>query len=260
MVRRPQTGAVGIRSSGGCMRTPVVHALCCALLPLGAAARPGYYVVTPYDSAGKAIVDVRYWSTHPDRGGRTVWPELGVGYGVTSRWTTEVYASHIGPSVARSRANTLNWQNQFLLTQGELPVDIAAHLQFIRDRTGKGYDAIEYGPLLQTDIGRTQLNGNLVFERARGSGAEPRTQLKYQWQVRHRFVPQLHFGAQGFGEIGSWDDWPAATQQSHRAGPALFFTWHVDERRALRTQAAYLVGKTNGKAGRMFTMRAHVEF
>jgi len=225
-----------------------------------AAADPGYYVVTPYDNEGLVIVDLRYWSTHPKHGAPAVWPEFGIGYGVTSRWTTELFWSGIGPTLSEVGPSTLNWQNQWLLTQGELPLDIALHLQWVRDLTGARRHLLEWGPLLQTDFGRTQVNLNLVFERGQGHARGQPTALKYQWQLRHRWQPGLHFGAQGFGEVGPWDDWLPSSRQSHRAGPAVFFTLRGGGDRALKLQAAWLVGRTYGRSGSMFTMRTHVEF
>lgn len=235
-------------------------AVCGALSPPAALADPGYYVVTPYDNEGLRMVDFRYWSTHPNRGAAVVWPEFGIGYGVTSRWTTELFVSGIGPTLRDLTQSSLNWQNQWLLTQGELPLDIALHLQLIRDQSGEGKHAVEFGPLLQTDIGRTQLNGNLIFERHTGAAADKPTMLKYQWQVRHRWTPQVHLGAQGFGEVGPWTRWLPAARQSHRLGPATFLTFRDGDKQVIKFQAAYLWGKTYGKAGRMFTLRTHIEF
>lgn len=241
-------------------KLPSLPAALC-LLACGAQADPGYYVVTPYDNEGLRIVDFRYWTVKPEGRGEVKWPELGLGYGVNSRWTTELYMSWVGSSQEATHASTLNWQNDVLLTQGEWPVDVALHLQLVNDRE---YDTknttLEIGPVLQTDVGRTQLNANLFFERQLSGEDKPPTQLKYQWQLRHRWTPGLHFGLQGFGELGPWKEWSPADRQSHRAGPALFGTWHLQDRQAVKLQAAWLEGKTYGHRGHMFTMRLHTEF
>src|SRR6185436_2037693 len=138
-----------------------------ALQALGSAARadPGYYVVTVYDNAGQVNLDLRYWTVNLDNIPQVKWPELGLGYGVTSRWTTELYGSWIGSSQMPMQLNTWNWQNDLLLTQGDYPLDVALHTLLVRDaRKADGY-AIEWGPVLQTDVGRTQLNGNVFFEK-----------------------------------------------------------------------------------------------
>ena len=225
-----------------------------------ALADPGYYVVTPYDNAGIRTVDFRYWAVKPKGSGEVIWPELGLSYGVNSRWTTTVFQSYIGSSTLATQPSTLNWQNTVLLTQGELPVDIGLHLQLISDRRRSDRRAIEFGPLLQADFGRTRANLNLIFDRGFSDTAPPLTQLKYQWQLRHRWTPALQFGAEGFGELGRWDDWLPSDRQSHRAGPALFGTLKLGEREAVKGQAAFLLGKTYGQRGHMFTLRTIYEF
>ena len=61
-----------------------------------AMADPGYYLVTVYENEGQANIDFRYWTVKFAGSAATIWPEIGVGYGVTKRWYTEVYASYIG--------------------------------------------------------------------------------------------------------------------------------------------------------------------
>lgn len=233
-----------------------------ALQALGSAARadPGYYVVTVYDNAGQVNLDLRYWTVNLDNIPQVKWPELGLGYGVTSRWTTELYGSWIGSSQMPMQLNTWNWQNDLLLTQGDYPLDVALHTLLVRDaRKADGY-AIEWGPVLQTDVGRTQLNGNVFFEKGH-DGFEPGpSQMKYQWQVRHRWRPGLHLGLQGFGELGPWDHWAPRDQQSHRAGPALFGTIPLGERQSLLVQATYQFGSVYGQDARMLSMRAQLIF
>ena len=242
------------------MLRPSILATALALAAAGAVADPGYYVVTPYDNEGVRMVDFRYWAVKPQDGTEVRWPEIGLGYGVTSRWTTELFLSYIGSSEMAMRLSTLNWQNDVLLTQGELPVDIALHLLLTSDRIDTDYRAVEFGPVFQTDIDRTQLTANFFFEHNYGSDIPSPTFLKYQWQVRHRWLPQMHVGLQGFGEVGPWDDWLPRSQQSHRAGPALFTTLHLAEREAIKLQGAYLVGKIYGRSMHEFTMRAVYEF
>lgn len=236
----------------------LASALLMAMSP--AMADPGYYVVTPYDNQGVRTIDVRYWTVQRHGGREIQWPEIGFAYGVNSRWTTELFMSYIGSSRMAMRPSTLNWQNDWLLTQGEWPIDVALHLQYIRDESPEGGHAVEWGPVLQTDVGRTQLNANLFFERGYGPAMASPTQMKYQWQVRHRWMPGLHLGAQGFGELGPWTQWSPASEQSHRAGPALFSTWHVAEGQVIKLQAAYLLGKTYGRDGHMFTLRTAWDF
>ena len=231
-----------------------------ALSSAAASADPGYYVVTPYDNEGLRFVDFRYWTVKPNQRTEVVWPELGFGYGVSSRWTTELFLSWEGSAHEAVRPNTLNWQNEFLFTQGQWPWDLALHTQLIEEREAPHRTTVEWGPVLQADLWRTQFNVNLFFDRAFPAEQAAPTMLKYQWQVRYRWHPRLHFGLQGFGELGPWDHWAPRARQSHRAGPAVFTTLRLNDREAIKLQAAWLVGSTFARSGHMFTMRADWEF
>lgn len=230
-----------------------------ALASATASAAPGYYVVTVYDNPGIRTIDFRYWAVSP-RGGATIyWPEVGIGWNVTGRWYSEVLASYIGSDNFTTHVDTLNWQNDVLLTQGQYPIDVALHTQLVAPQGGSSKHAFEFGPVLQTDVGRTQVNFNLVFEKGFGAEAGDPVELSYQWQLRHRWKPWLQFGAQGFGEVGPWDRWLPRETQSHRAGPALFGALPSGEG-VVSWQAAWLWGKTYGRRGDMLTARVKYEF
>ncbi|MCE9657953.1 MAG: hypothetical protein K8R60_05295 [Burkholderiales bacterium] len=224
------------------------------------AAAPGYYVVTVYDNPGIRTADFRYWTVKfPDRPVVT-WPEVGFGWNITGQWYSELLLSYVGGSdLSSQKLETLNWQNDYLLTQGQYPFDFAIHTQLVRPQHPASGYVLEIGPVLQTDIGRTQVNFNVFLDHPMGAIASNPTELRYQWQLRYRWTRWLHVGAQGFGELGPWDDWLPHEQQSHRAGPALFgsipggpgtFGW----------QMSYLFGKTYGQRSDMFSMRLKYEF
>ncbi len=226
------------------------------LLATGQAmADPGYYLVTAYDNAGQVNIDYRYWTVKSHGSAEVIWPEIGIGYGVNSRWTTALLASYIGSDRFSTRLSSLNWQNDVLLTQGEYIADVAIHTLLIRNHGRTPGHVLEFGPVLQTDVGRVQLNGNLVFERGLGDGPPAKTQLKYQWQAKYRWKPGLHMGLQGFGELGPWNNWSPAGQQSHRAGPVLSGSFPLGATQAVKYEVAYLMGSVYGNNGNMFAMR-----
>jgi hypothetical protein len=222
-------------------------------------ADPGYYVVTVYDDPGVVTADFRYWRVHPDGARPVDWPEFGIGWNVNGRWYTELYASYIGTPVSALRLDSLDWQNDVLLTRGQYPFDFALHTLLVMPQMPGGERNFEFGPVFQTDIARTQLNLNLVFEHGYGRDNGHPTGLKYQWQVRHRWQRWLHFGAQGFGEVGPWNHWSPQEQQSHRAGPALFGTLPGGPG-ALSWQVAWLEGKTYTRRGSMLTARVKYDY
>ena len=225
----------------------------CATLP--ARADPGYYVLAPYGREGLVTAEARYWTVKRPNRPEVVWPELALGYGVSPRWTTTLLGSWKGSSQDAVSLSTLNWQNVYAVTQGELPVDIALFGSWIHSMTTTFDRALEFGPLLQTDIGRTQLNLNLMLERITRQGVPAPSALKYQWQVKHRLQPGWQAGLQGFGELGPWNDWLPASRQSHRGGPALYAQFHREGSTLIEVQAAMLFGRTYGRSGHMFSMR-----
>ena len=105
---------------------------------------PGYYVVTVYDDPGVRTVDFRYWTVRADSSDTTiVWPEVGLGWNVKGRWYTELLASWIDSSKFPSRLETLNWQNDVLLTQGQYPFDLAVHTLLVRPQNPASGWALE---------------------------------------------------------------------------------------------------------------------
>jgi hypothetical protein len=223
-------------------------------------ADPGYYLVTVYEDEGKARIDYRYWTVKFQGTSEIVWPEIGIGYGVTKRWYTEIFSSFIGDKVASSKPSTLNWQNDFLLTQGQYDIDLALHTNLVIDQAGTGADALEFGPVVQTDVGRVQLNGNLIFEQSLSGEYGHTPQLKYQWQAKYRWNAALHTGVQGFGELGDWNNWSGASAQSHRWGPMVSGSIPVGAKHSVEYQAALLKGKVYASDCDMLSVRLQYLF
>jgi len=225
-----------------------------------ALADPSYYLVTVYDNEGETTLDFRYWTVESKHRRQIVWPEVGVGHGVTSRWYTEVFASAIGPDFWQTRAEALHWQNDYLLTQGQYPFDLALHskLQFNHDAADG--TMLQWGPVLQTEVGRLQLNGNVFFDRTFQAASPVPAEMKYQWQAKYHWRPGLQVGLQGFGELGPWDQWLPASRQSHRVGPVLTGSLSLGRKESLRYSVAYLVGKSYGQQGQMVSVRLQYAF
>ncbi|OWQ88545.1 hypothetical protein CDN99_16990 [Roseateles aquatilis] len=206
-----------------------------------ALADPGYYLVRPYSEAGQTTVDLRYWSVAPPDEAATLWPELGLRHGVTSRWSTELLLSWIGPTMREQTLSSINWVNQVLLTQGDTPYDLGLHVQLIRNR-GQG-NAIEVGPIFQTEWGLTQFNLNVFW--AHDAASRRQNQAKLQWQGLYRWQADWRAGLQGFAEPKSW-----------RAGPVL--KARLDAR--VELTAAYLWGNTYRSRGDMFSAQLQMGF
>ncbi|SFU86280.1 hypothetical protein [Pseudoduganella namucuonensis] len=229
-----------------------------ALSPQFACAATGYYLVSTYDVEGQRSIDYKYWNADYKHSSSTSSPEIGYGYGVTSRWYTELYAVWRRPHGRDSKLAGVAWQNDYLLTQGQYPFDLALHTDIQRS-PGNGYGA-EIGPVLQTEYHRTQFNFNLFLQRDFRNGRSNDTEMVYQWQVKQRWKSWLEPGLQGFGELGKWNDWLPRSRQSHRAGPALFGARDLGRGQAVKYEAAWLIGKNSARAAKSFTMRVQYLF
>ena len=246
------------------MRAPAVRlaATLLACTASGAAyADPGYYLVTPYDEAGQVKLELRYWTVQNRDRRRVDWPELGIGYGVTPRWTTELLPSYIRTLGATGTTlSSLNWQNDLMLTQGQFDVDIALHTLLVRNYAAGSANAFEFGPSLQYDLDRFRFNGNVIFERSMGEAVHRPVQLKLQGQVNYRWRPALQFGWQGFAELGDWNQRPTAARRSVRMGPVVSGNFPLGGSENLYYQVAVLNGRVFNRPGRMMTARLMYSF
>jgi hypothetical protein len=226
----------------------------------GAFAAPGYYLVTTYENEGEKTVDFRFWNSKISGEEAVYAPEVGIGYGVTPRWYTELYTTYLHTEYTGTKQSAWNWQNDYMLTQGQYPFDLALHMTLSRSHDPwQGYD-LELGPVFQTDVERTQLNFNLFLTRSYRNGTPNATQLNYQWQAKYRWRPSLQFAVQGFGELGEWDHWLPLDQQSHRIGPAISGTLPFGGKQAMKYEAGVFTGKIYGENAKVFSMRLQYAF
>lgn len=231
-----------------------------ACLPCAQAAT-GYYLVSVYDVEGQHGLDYKYWNADFTNSPSKSSPEIGISYGVTSRWYTELNAVWFRQhGKDGSQLSGYTWQNDVLLTQGQYAVDVALHTELGRSQSRPHVTSVEIGPVLQTEYYRTQFNANLFLQRDMSGRPAAETQLAYQWQIKQRWKSWLEPGVQGFGEVGKWNDWLPSERQSHRAGPAVFGSVAMGPAQEIKYEAALLIGKNSGRSARSFTMRVQYLF
>jgi len=238
--------------------------LCLGALYIGnAAAGPADYIYTPTVEYGEKEIDFKFGTAKQQDGTRKTVTSLGFGYGATEYWFTEVYLKR--ERDGSERLTLAEWENKFQLTEtGKYPVDLGLIVEIEAPlTTGNEPYELKLGPLLQTEFGKLQLNGNALFERKFG----PRdaddnyfTEIGYQWQAKYRWQPAFEFGAQGFGEMGKWNDWDQSHLQNHRLGPAVFGKIDVGQHQKIKYNAAVLFGVSDAAPDRTFRMQAEYEF
>ena len=236
----------------------------------GAHAEPSYYLIPTYENAGEKSIDFKLWSVKAPGDARVTAPHIGFAYGLTRAWYTNVSVGYLHSPETGTRYSDLNWQNDYLLTQGQYPFDFGIHTNIKKYRAFEGSDSLEYfgeyrgvnvefGPVAQTEIGRLQLNANLLFDRTYRTDLPNRMQMKYQWQAKYRFFRQLHLGVQGFGELGDWDRWAPRNGQSHRAGPVISGELPMGAQ-TLKYEAAFLSGSIFAEHAKTISMRVQAVF
>jgi hypothetical protein len=232
-----------------------------ALCACAAFAGPADYVHTPTVEYGEREIELKAGRASFGDGSHEQAAKIGFGLGATPWWFTEVYVGFEGASGESTKYEAVEWENIFQLTErGRYPFEAGVLLEIERPRDhAEGWE-LTYGPLLQTELARLQLNGNLLFESHARAEAPSDTELRYEWQAKYRWRPAFEFGLQGFGELGPWDHWDPAAEQSRKLGPAVFGKVPLGGRQALRYDAAYLVGTSAGAADRTLRLRVEYEF
>jgi hypothetical protein len=227
-----------------------------------AIAGPADYIYTPIVEEGEREIEFKFGTAKEQDGARKTVGMLGFGYGATSYWFTEVYLKREREG---SEGLTLaEWENKFQLTEtGKYAVDIGliTEIEAPLSNVNEPWE-FKFGPLLQTEFGKLQLNGNLLFERKFGGkkGEKRETKMGYQWQAKYRLKPSFEFGLQSFGEVGKWNDWAPHDEQEHKVGPAIFGKFAVGATQKFKYNAAYLFGISDAAPDHTFRMQLEYEF
>jgi hypothetical protein len=221
------------------------------------------YIYTPTVEYGEKEIDFKAGSTSPLDGISTQGASIGYGYGAKEYWFTEVYLKQ--ERSGSEISNIAEWENKFQLTDtGQYPVDIGFITELEAPLSANVPWELKIGPLFQTEFGKIQLNGNLLFERAFGktdeNGLPYVTIFSYQLQAKYRWQPILEFGVQGFGEMGKWNHWDPQAEQIHRIGPAVFGKYALGNRQAIRYNAAWLFGASEAAPSHTFRLQVEYEF
>ncbi len=235
------------------------------LLPLAhALAGPADYVFTPVVEEGEREIEFKFGSA-----GKKAQPtesafSVAYGAGVNAWWFTEIYAQWKNEAFdhgRKTRYDAIEWENRFQLTEtGRYPVDLGFVVEIERPRDrAEGWE-VKYGPLLQSEFGKLQINANLLFERSFHAEEPSQLVMSYQLQGKYRYRPELEFGVQALGEVGKWNRWERAAEQSLVVGPALFGKLRVGDHRAVKYNVAYLVGTTSHSPDRTFRTQIELEF
>jgi len=229
------------------------------LCPLMSVAGPADYVYYPSVTYGEKEIDFKAGSASKKDTPDEAAASIGLGYGATQWWFTEVYLKYKRELNENTKFDAVEWENKFQLTEtGQYPVDVGFLLEIERPMDHDEGWEVKWGPLFQTEFGRVQLNANLLFQRNYQAAVANNLQFFYQWQVKYRWKPEFEYGLQGFGEMGDYDKWSPQDEQVHKLGPAIFGKLQLGGGQAIKYNAAWLLGAS--KAAPDNTLRLQVEY
>ena len=229
------------------------------LLPLAALAGPADYIYTPNVEYGERVLVFLFGFLRGGGQERLTAASLGLGFGVTERWFTEVYVKYEKPGGESTRYDAFEWENRFQLTEANrYPVDAGFVIEIERPRDRSEGTEFRLGPVFQTDVDRWRFNFNVLLERSINADEPSRTELGYQFQARYFATGNTDFGVQAFGEMGAVNHFDSGRDQTHRMGPAIFGKIPLGGRNIIQYNAAVLFGLTSGAPDR--TIRAQVEY
>ncbi|MEQ1589894.1 MAG: hypothetical protein ABL902_06025 [Gallionella sp.] len=221
-------------------------------------AGPADYIFTPIVEYGEKEVEFKYGSGELQNGTSNQVGVIGFGAGIKEHWFTEMSLKN--KRKGGKETNLLEWENKFQLTEtGEYPVDIGAITELEAPLSSNTPWEVKVGGLLQTEIGKMQLNGNLIFKREFAlAGSSFNTLMLYQLQAKYRLQPAFEFGVQSFGDMGRWNDWSRQSKRDHFVGPAVFGKINMGDRRFIKYNAAWLFGASS--AAPKHTLRTQIEY
>ena len=240
----------------------VAASLCAGLLFVGTEARadPASKVYTPGVVQGEWELELQggyqQWRGHD--GNRERQTVFDIGYAFTPWWKSELATGYTQAPGSRWRHDETEWENVFALDEpGQHWVDVGLFAEYARDHAARR-NVLEFGPLLEKDMGKVQANLDLLFVRELGASADPGAGIAYAAQVKWRGNPYFEPGVQAFGGLGRTNR--IGRDTDHRAGPAFFGQAPFGDRQKLKYDAALLFGLNRNSADATVRFTLEIEF
>lgn len=178
--------------------------------------------------------------------------KTGAGYGVTDWWFAKAYVKHEREPGGSLRFAAVELESIFQLTQpGEHLVDLGLLVEYVISVTG-GNDEVEFGPLIEKQIGPVVNTLNLIIAKEIGDDTDS-YKLEYALGSRWRLSPYFMPGVEAYGEAGEIRNFGAQRDEEHKIGPAAagVIPLRVGPGK-LHYQTSYLFGVTRATPDRAF--------
>lgn len=212
--------------------TAVLPCLLLVSLPLYADVDKVY---DPYVHKGELEVETRGVHQFDNENKHKV--KFGVGYGFTDRWFVEGYGIFEQETGSHLKLEEVELENKFQLTeQGEYWADFGALVE-VEKKLGHDKWELKAGPLLEKQIRRWVVTGNLFLEKQFGSERTTSSvQVLGAARLKYRLSPSLEPALEYY-----------ADQDTQSLGPVLSGGWHWG-RSPVHWEAGVLAGLTGGSS------------
>ena len=183
-------------------------------------------VYAPYVEKGELELEYRGgYDIDEDSDKDGSWKQkVGIGYGVTNNWFTEVYGEFKKSGVSGSDADltAIEWENRFLLTEpGQYWADFGLLTEIKYNTTG-GADKAELKGLIAKDTGDFTHLANVILEREFGEDSSDETEAGLAWSSRYRYKPSFEPGFEIHSGFGSLSDGSSFNEEKHLLGPVAY--------------------------------------
>lgn len=198
-------------------------ALSVALLGAAHVARADDFIVySPHVTATQSEVELRgfaYGDARPDFSG-TAAAEFSVAHAVNGWWKPELYLARYekqpgssGKLLGYELENTLQ-----LTPQGKYWADFGFLASYEHNIHAGNRDAVEFGPLVEKQVGRFTHRANLIWEKQVGVGATGKYEFRYSYSGTYDLFKAFRPGIEAYGRPGD---------HAYQAGPIVAGEWRL---------------------------------
>ncbi len=158
------------------------------------------------------------------------------GRGVKPRWFTEIVLEYEDPAQGSGELTEVAWENIVQLTeQGQYAADWGLLLEYAHALEDAEKDKLEFGPLVQMELGRQLWTSNLVFEKEIGNNSSNEFEWEFATRLQRRISPVFEPALELY-----------TNEDELQIGPALLGKTRFGERHTgFAWEAAVLAGLTH---------------
>lgn len=149
--------------------------------------------------------------------------KLAVGYGITERWFSEVYAEIEKEKGESYDMTAIEWENKFQLTeQSEYWADLGALVETAFPLEDNGAYKIEAFLLGEKETGQFSHRANFKLEHELGKHSEDGLEGGFAWSTRYRYQTYFEPAFEYHIDFGRFKDDNDFDEQKHQFGPAIY--------------------------------------